>query len=56
MPATLPCIALLVKVSNEFDQHLGVYLQQTVHKRPKIVLSDAMKTLKFENLGTKSWT
>ena len=51
MPARLPCIGLLVKVSNKFDWNLGGYLQQTIHKRPKIVLSDAMKTFEIWKLG-----
>ena len=37
MLATLPCIALLVKVSNEFDHNSGAYLQQAVEKQSKIV-------------------
>ena len=51
MPTKLPCIALLVKLSIEFDQNLGVYLQQTVHKWPKIVLSDAIKTFDIWKFG-----
>ena len=47
MPNKLPCSALLVKIYNEFDQNLGGYLQQTVHKQPKIVLSDSMKTFEI---------
>ena len=51
MPARLPCIALLVKVSSEFDHNLGGYLQQTIEKRSKVVFSDPMKTFEIWKLG-----
>ena len=44
MPDALQCIALLVKISNKFDHSSVGYIQKTVHKQPKIVLSAGMKT------------
>ena len=50
MPDALHCIALLVKISNKFD-HISVgYVQKTVQKQPKIVLSAGMKTFEISKL------
>ena len=43
----LCCIALLVKISNEFDLMSVGYIPKTDQKQPKIVLSAGMKTFKI---------
>ena len=47
---SLRCIASLVEISNEFD-HISVgYVQKTVLKQPKIVLSAGLKTFEISKL------
>ena len=50
MPDALQCIASLVKISNKFDDISVGYLQKTIQKQPKIVLSARMKTFEFSKL------
>ena len=50
MPDALRYIASLVKISNEFD-HISVgYVQKTIQKQPKTVLSAGMKTFEISKL------
>ena len=54
MSDALQCIASLVKISNKFD-HISVgYIQKTVQKQPKIVLSAAMKLFAISKLENYS--
>ena len=47
---SLRCIASLVEIPNEFD-HISVgYVQKTVQKQPKSVLSVGMKTFEISKL------
>ena len=50
MPNALHCIALLVKISNIFDNISGVYVQKTAQKQSKIVLSAGIKTFGISRL------
>ena len=50
MPDALQCIVSLVKTSNKFDHISVCYVQKTVQKHSKIVLSAGMKTFKFSKL------
>ena len=43
MPDALQCIASLVKISNKVDHISVAYVQKTVQKQPKTVLSAGMK-------------
>ena len=50
MADALRCIAILVKISKEFD-HISVgYVQKTTQKQPKTVLSTGMKTCEISKL------
>ena len=50
MPDAIQCIASLVKISNKVD-HISVgYIQSTVQKQPKIVLSVAKKLFEISKL------
>ena len=51
MPATIPCNALMDRVSNEFDDNSCGYIQQIVQKWPKIVLLAGMKAFEIWKLG-----
>ena len=51
MPDALPCIAWLVKISNEFDHISGGYVQRTTRKQPTMVLSAGTKTFEIWKLG-----
>ena len=51
MPHKLPCIAVMIQVSNKFDCNSGGYVQHTIQKWPKIVLSAGMKKCEIWKLG-----
>ena len=50
MPNALHCIASLVKISNKFDHISVCYVQKTVQKQLRIVLSAGMETFEISKL------